>query len=904
MWKSDFMQRPKRSKLFKLFSFQIIRQKIALFFLAIFLTPISIFGSNICTLIVTYQSDSPHISLDRVRFWLIDEHERRSLFPRPDQILSNQKLNDEQTVVISDIPAGDYRIQFLVPNKRHQFATPQIRQVTLTAGTVTRVNEKVGLKDEQAKLINLQSVAQKNSFSNSPVSIEGMVKNLPPYSLPLPSKSDTLKGSQVNIEINKDSSWKLMRQGKVVFQGVGSTDGVSIAPGNGYYLIYEDIVNHHVQMTPKNPFDLVPGKTLCIVVKYLPDTGTFDLKGAVENKYRKLFISLRDHSKKEILDKPLQVIENQIHWQSPPIAIGSYELKVFGTEKDSTKKNIIFEQALVLEKNHNTSLSIDKNKAVEAVEDLGGLKVTSNINEAIYTLQSSAGLTVAQGHGCIHEFKKIVPDTYILKFSSADPRIYLSPEDKEVLVSASETSFTEAKFGLRGRLTLGSNLQDGFVVKIEQLNHIGNIIEKKIENRSEAFYLPEGPYKITYKSADTAQDAAIHKLYIGARSPQTLYHNYEIDSADRVESLEVKKEQTGAAISTNNSGATIVIEELNQKETPQTPILKEYQGKRIFIKLKPDTNYRLSFLPLPNHETPATIILKLKKGEVKNIKVEFKPTEEFVLIPAGKAIIGDPFSTNIKNLRPAKEIYLDSFYISKYPVTNSQFSNWLNVALKMQKIKFSPTDEGVILNERGNLVCKTQAANPLSQIICEPVNGSFYFYPQEGKENHPVIEVSWYGADLYCKDHGGRLLTENEWEKAAGMSTDLSTRYKYGCMKDHLDETSANFRRYEVPLGQLQVNTTAVGFYNGRNALTSKLAKLGKLKTNDSKSPFGLYDMTGNVWEWVSNYDDENLWIDKKIVKGGSYDSPKKKIKVACRHALAPEHADIYTGFRMGKSVQ
>ena len=126
--------------------------------------------------------------------------------------------------------------------------------------------------------------------------------------------------------------------------------------------------------------------------------------------------------------------------------------------------------------------------------------------------------------------------------------------------------------------------------------------------------------------------------------------------------------------------------------------------------------------------------------------------------------------------------------------------------------------------------------------------------PIPGKENYPVIEVTWYGAQAYCQDKGCRLPTESEWEKAAGMSlpkeNEKGIRFKYGFGQDTIDRTWANYRENERSAA-VQVLTTPVGFYNGVNTLPLTADDRTPLKTHDAKSPSGAYDMSGNVWEWV-----------------------------------------------------
>lgn len=229
--------------------------------------------------------------------------------------------------------------------------------------------------------------------------------------------------------------------------------------------------------------------------------------------------------------------------------------------------------------------------------------------------------------------------------------------------------------------------------------------------------------------------------------------------------------------------------------------------------------------------------------------------------------------------------------IGTYEVTNKQYARWLNKATVLKQIYIvdDPSKKGWILDEQGRLLFKCREADATSQISLSP---SQYFEVVSGKEHFPVIQVTWYGAMAFCKDHGFRLPSEAEWVHAAAHSREQTNRiYVYGFSRDQISPLWANYKWDSKPLATLDVLTTKVGFYNGKNQLPMGL-------TMNATSPFGAYDMSGNVWEWV----DDPSQNGTRLAKGGCYDSTADGVRVTEKIALPPDHCDQFTGFRVYKS--
>ncbi len=257
--------------------------------------------------------------------------------------------------------------------------------------------------------------------------------------------------------------------------------------------------------------------------------------------------------------------------------------------------------------------------------------------------------------------------------------------------------------------------------------------------------------------------------------------------------------------------------------------------------------------------------------------------QEMVLIPREPLFVEIPSSD--------ENAALPDFFIAVHPVTNAQYANWLSEMHAQNAIVLSKN--GIILNRNNHILCKLHSVEPTSQIETVVSHGQLVFRPLKGTDEHPVVQVSTLGAESYSASYNFRLPSEMEWEKAAGMPCSLKNEemdyFLYGNGNNEMDLSWANFRD---ELQEYADNrTTPVGFYNGQTVFT----KQGKnYQSKKAISPFGCYDMSGNVRQWTSDEKKEN-----RIAKGGSYNSPAEELLIASSKLLDPQACYADTGFRV-----
>jgi sulfatase modifying factor 1 len=237
--------------------------------------------------------------------------------------------------------------------------------------------------------------------------------------------------------------------------------------------------------------------------------------------------------------------------------------------------------------------------------------------------------------------------------------------------------------------------------------------------------------------------------------------------------------------------------------------------------------------------------------------------------------------------------YTDAYEIMVTDVTTAQYAGFLNSALADGYVKldgeqivgYYPGDEfhGVKHEE------KIEAGDWLFIPLNDPSQRIKFdgptFTVQSGYENHPMTMVTWFGALGYCKYYGWRLPAEMEWEKAA-RGTD-NRPFPWGW---EIARSNANFYSSRDPFEDMSSfgsRTSPVGFYNGQ--------KYGNYQTLDSASPYGLYDMAGNVWQWAGNIYEG---MHYRFMRGGSKDTYNMDLRIWVRNNATPTYYSPGVGFR------
>jgi len=259
--------------------------------------------------------------------------------------------------------------------------------------------------------------------------------------------------------------------------------------------------------------------------------------------------------------------------------------------------------------------------------------------------------------------------------------------------------------------------------------------------------------------------------------------------------------------------------------------------------------------------------------------------EAWVTVPAGPFLYG--IHEQVVDIPYDYEIMVTH-------VTNEQYAAYLNQTLNNGDLKIQ--NNQVVGYYQGDPFHGKKHEEPIEAgdwpHVTLQANGSRLvfdgnaFSVMPGYANHPVTMVTWFGAKAYCEAQDARLPSEQEWEKAARGAED-NRAYPWG---NHLERNQANYYSsrdiFEKVLGK-SGDTTPVGFYNGKS--------YNGYATLDNASPYGVYDMAGNVWQWTNNIYEGTHY---RYLRGGSKIDYGYNLRVWTRNSVSPDYEGPSIGFR------
>lgn len=252
---------------------------------------------------------------------------------------------------------------------------------------------------------------------------------------------------------------------------------------------------------------------------------------------------------------------------------------------------------------------------------------------------------------------------------------------------------------------------------------------------------------------------------------------------------------------------------------------------------------------------------------------------------------------------PMHEVELAPFYMDATCVTNEEFNEFVNAT--RYKTEAERLGWGFVFE--GHLTSAEQARYVHGRVQgsawwCR-VDGATWRHPEGPRSNikkrwrHPVVQVSWNDAQAYVTWAGKRLPTEAEWECAARGGL-VQKPFPWGDDREPGGKHMMNVWQGVFPT----INTEADGYYGTAPAKTYR------------PNGFGLYNMTGNVWEWCSDWFDPDYYqtspaIDpvgpsageRKVIRGGSYlchESYCNRYRTDARFSNTPDSATTNCGFR------
>jgi formylglycine-generating enzyme required for sulfatase activity len=307
-----------------------------------------------------------------------------------------------------------------------------------------------------------------------------------------------------------------------------------------------------------------------------------------------------------------------------------------------------------------------------------------------------------------------------------------------------------------------------------------------------------------------------------------------------------------------------------------------------------------------------------------------EPPRGMVRIPGGTFQMGTDSEDAWPDESPAHRVTIDTFWIDPHEVTNAEFRRFVESTGYVTTAERAPNvDEILAQAPPGTPPPPREMLVPGSLVFTPPQGpvplndvgrwwrwtpGADWRHPTgpdssiEGKDDHPVVHVSWDDAAAYARWAGKRLPTEAEWERAARGGLE-GKPYVWGDERPTDDAIHANIWQGRFP----DRNTARDGF--------ERTAPVGSFPPNG----YGLYDMAGNVWEWCADWYERGLYRRRaggevvnprgpsrsddptqpytplRVQRGGSFlchDAYCSRYRPSARHGCSPDTGMSHVGFR------
>lgn len=433
------------------------------------------------------------------------------------------------------------------------------------------------------------------------------------------------------------------------------------------------------------------------------------------------------------------------------------------------------------------------------------------------------------------------------------------------------------------------------------------IASKKIEEKAEP------PEKVQGKAPPTIPKVPtlyIHGLFDGFTFsiPNPLIR-WKVDPAGTPVRVELAKEM-------EFSPQSILWSYTSQEDLVQLPDLEE--GQRFYLRIGVSQND--TFL----------------KGTVLTFTVSYKPFSIPllpVLKPGNTVTFTMGYNGGLEREKPEHSVtHTRPYALGTYEVTNEEFATIMNRILRGGFLRWEGKNlvspEGIILAGGEELSFGTQFGFTQREGLIVPL---------PGKEKHPVVGVSWYGAWVFCyylslmeglepalifdpsdpvgtatlrpDAEGYRLPTEAEWEYAA--RGEKAFLYPGGVLVPN----GVNFYRSGDPFEGYRTltegggPTTPVGYFDG--------SLRGRFRTVSNAGPFGHFDLLGNVWEWCSDWFDPEFYRkspkedpegpesgSQRVVRGGAWNTQRQDLRLTLRGFFPPEGTSYSIGFRLARTLK